>query len=1108
MAAQYIQQQLDYIFFLYGFAFILLAAVCLIMHREQIGRLPWVWLGLFGLVHGITEWSDMLALSLGDGKAFSAVRLGLMTLSFVLLFEFGRGGLLKLQGKSPGRWIYVPLLALAISGVFTGPSGLNAAVRYTFGLCGGLLSGLCLLRASRMEAGTRRILFWAAVFTAGYALAAGGIVPHASFFPASVINQSLFLSLSGIPIQLIRGILAALIATTLWWYYRRYREVVLPTVMQRTKTRYGLQFASLIVIVLTVGGILTELVGRDAEQDALDDIKNQTKVAAASLDPERVRRLAAADFDSTNPDYIRLTEQLRNMKSGNPTLRRLYLLYFKEDNFIVAAVSSPQDMYGRFMPGKRLYEQTPEPLLEVFASTLGQATVVLSYTDKYGPFLSGFVPVHDPISGRNIGVLGIDLNTGYLKNIVAKHRLPPILVTLLISILCAGFFVVRQRLWEAAQRIALNEKTLAEAQKIAHLGSWTYDPGTGVLTWSEEMFNIYGLDPRGVAPSFSGQQQLIHEEDREELDEALQKAIREGLEFELEFRVFRPDSMRFVVMKVTTLIGDAGVQMIGICQDITELKQTEAELKKAKKEAEAANIAKSDFLATMSHEIRTPMNAIVGMADLLGETPLNAEQQKYIDVFRHAGENLLFIINDILDLSKIEAGHLDLEEIDFNLNDLLEQTCDMAASRAHVKGLEFACHIQPDVPVDLMGDPGRLRQIIMNLAGNAIKFTETGEIVVSVIKLRSDGDKSVSLLFSVRDTGIGIPAEIMDMMFDKFTQADTSTTRKYGGTGLGLPISKLLVEIMGGNIWVESEAGRGTTFYFSVPFKLQPQYNKQIQPLDEPALRGLETLVIDDNSTNRMILREMLSGWGVIVNEADGGEEGLAELRKRAESDSPVKMVLLDYRMPGMGGLKTAEIIKADPLISQTVIIMITSELRGGDRERLRTLGVASYLMKPVKRNELKNAVLTAMGQKNIESVKMPSVAAPSDELKPMSILLVEDNEDNRLLMKSYLKKTLHSVDIAENGQIAVGKFKAGRYDIVLMDMQMPVMDGYTATAEIRKWEAEMGVKRTPVIALTAHALKDDEQKSMDAGCDAHLTKPIKKAVLMDALLKYGPGTE
>lgn len=620
MAAQFFQQQLDYIFFSYGFAFILLAAVCLIMRRERIGRLPWIWLGLFGLAHGIHELLEMLALSLGDGTVFSAIRLGVMTLSFVLLFEFGRDSLIKQQRNGPGRWIYVPLLALSISGGFAGLSGLNAAVRYTFGLSGGLLSGMSLLRASRTENGTRRTLFFAAVLMAGYALAAGGIVPAASFFPASVVNQSSFLSLTGIPIQLIRGILAVLITTSIWWYYRQYTEVVLPVVIQRTRTQYGLQFAFLIIVVLALGWILTEFVGRDVEQDARNDIKNQTKVAAASLDPERVRHLAAAAFDSTHPDYIRLKEQLRDMKLGNPAFRWLYLMFLKEGDSIFVAVSSPQDEYVQAMPDTRLYEDTSGELLKVF--TTGQAAVAGPYVDEYGTFMSGFALVQDPLARRSIGVLGIDLNTGYLKKIVAKRRLLPILLSLLVSLLCAGFFVDRQLLWEASQRIAVSETILTRAQKIAHMGSWTYDPGKDQITWSEEMFNIFGLDSWKGAPSFSGQQQFIHEEDREELDEALQKAIREGQEFELEFRVFRPDGrMRFVVQKVNTIIGDTGVLMLGICQDITELKQAEERLRELSLLDELTGLYNRRgflFLATQQIKIadRLKQRAVLIFADM------------------------------------------------------------------------------------------------------------------------------------------------------------------------------------------------------------------------------------------------------------------------------------------------------------------------------------------------------------------------------------------------------------------------------------------------------------------------------------------------------------
>jgi len=620
MAAYFFHQQLDYIFFLYGFAFILLAAVCLIMHRERIGRLPWIWLGLFGFVHGLIEWLEMFAFSLGDGTVYSVIRLGLMTVSFVLLFEFGRSGLLRLRGKGPGRWIYVPLLVLAGSGSITGLSGLNAAVRYTFGLSGALLSVLSLLYASRMEdISTRHIFFSAAALMGGFALASGGIVPEASFFPASVINQASFLSFTGVPIQLIRGILVVLISTAFWWYYLRFRESGLPPGIHGNRTRHGLQFASLTVCVLTFGWILTQLVGKDVEQDARNDIMNQTRVAAASLDPERVRRLAAVAFDATHTDYIRLKEQLRDMKSGNPGFRWLYLMSLDKGKTAHVVVSSPQDKYGHASPGKRVYEQAREELLKVFTS--GQAAVVGPYADEYGTLFTGFAPVGDPVSRRTNGVLGLDINARYLQTKIAKHRVPPIVVTLLVCMLCVGFFLTRQRLWETSRRIAVSERILTEAQRIAHMGSWTYDPGTDVLTWSEEMFNIFGLDRQEGVPSMAAQQQFIHEEDREKLDEAFQQAIREGQPFELEFRVLRPAGTRFVVLKVDTVIDDSGVQILGICQDITERKQAEEQLRELSLLDELTGLHnRRGFLVLATQQIkiadRMKQKAILVFADM------------------------------------------------------------------------------------------------------------------------------------------------------------------------------------------------------------------------------------------------------------------------------------------------------------------------------------------------------------------------------------------------------------------------------------------------------------------------------------------------------------
>lgn len=545
------------------------------------------------------------------------------------------------------------------------------------------------------------------------------------------------------------------------------------------------------------------------------------------------------------------------------------------------------------------------------------------------------------------------------------------------------------------------------------------------------------------------------------------------------------------------------VGTFGVSRDITALKVAQEALAEAAATADAANRAKSDFLANMSHEIRTPLNAVLGMTELVLDTPLTPVQRDYLKLVQESGESLLTVINDILDFSKIEAGKLGIEQMPFEIREFLGDTLKSMGLRAHRKGLELIAEFAPAVPTMLVGDPHRLRQVLVNLVGNAIKFTEQGEILLQVTP-EPDGDGNVMLHFRVADTGIGIPAEKFGSIFEAFEQADQSTTRKFGGTGLGLAISARLVALMGGRIWVESEIGHGSTFHFTMRFQACEAGVRQ-PPASPDLLQGLRVLIVDDNSTNRRILAEMLASWGMVPVLVCDADAALAELKQPAGGQE-YGLVLTDVHMPGQSGFDLVRRARESGVYSRGVVVMLTSGDRSEDVETCRDLGVSTYLIKPIKQSELFNAILQALGAAHHEQWASATAANAREASRSLNVLLAEDSMINQKLAVGLLERWGHRVTVANDGREAVTRTQHQSFDVILMDIQMPELDGLDATREIRLQEAATGA-HTPIIAMTAHALQGDRERCLAVGMDDYLTKPIRFEQLFDRLERLVPLT-
>lgn len=622
------------------------------------------------------------------------------------------------------------------------------------------------------------------------------------------------------------------------------------------------------------------------------------------------------------------------------------------------------------------------------------------------------------------------------------------------------------------------------------------------VLWNRASEKLYGFSSEEVLGKTAydffpdDQAEVFHAQDRETLSKGRLLCVPEQLVDT------KAKGTRIVHSKKLPILDDDGTPryLVGISEDITDRKEAEKALIKARDAAEQASRAKSEFLANMSHEIRTPINGIMGMTELALNTELTPEQHEYLDAVRISADALLKLINDILDFSKIEAGKLELIDVDFALRDTIADTMTMLAVQAHKKDLELVYQVSPDVPDALIGDPGRIRQVLVNLVGNAIKFTEKGEVVVRV-QSGIEQREEAHLHFTVTDTGIGIPPEKHEKIFHEFEQADGSTSRKYGGTGLGLAICSRFCEMMGGKIWVESEVGKGSTFHFTARLHLQKVTMAQANPEEIGNLKELSVLVVDDNATNRKILEQILLYWGMNPTVVDGGPAALDAIKNACESGKPFPIILTDCMMPEMDGFQLVERIKQDACSPSSTIVMLTSSGERGDAARCLNLGISAYLLKPVKQSELLFTISKVLQGPSADQVRPSLITRHSirESKRRLSILLAEDNAVNQKLAIKMLERMGHTVTVAANGVGALGLLEKMDFDLVLMDVQMPEMDGLEATRRFRDREKAAG-GHMPIIAMTAYAMKGDKERCLEAGMDGYISKPISGQELYETI--------